>query len=55
MGATETAGCRPNVGVRVGMSPLPGGRQHCVIPCGIVTVNVYSLDSYLLTCLCIRN
>ena len=24
-----------SAGARAGMSPLPGGRQHCVIPCGM--------------------
>ena len=40
-----------SAGVRAGMSPLPGGRQHCVIPCGMwVPVAVWQLCELLYTC-----
>jgi len=31
----------PSAGIRAGMSPLPGGRYHCVILCGIAFVLCY--------------
>ena len=40
-----------SAGVRAGMSPLPGGRLHCVIPYGIrVPVAVWQLCELLYTC-----
>jgi len=40
-----------SAGVRAGMSPLPGGREHCVIPCGMwVPVAVWQPCELLYTC-----
>ena len=40
-----------SAGVRAGMSPLPGGRLRCVIPCGMcVPVAVWQLCELLYTC-----
>jgi len=40
-----------SAGVRAAMSPLPGGRQHCVIPCGMwVPVAVWQPCELLYTC-----
>ena len=39
-----------SAGVRAGVSPLPGGRWQCVIPCGMwVPVAVHLLLTYFLT------
>ena len=40
-----------SAGGRAGMSPLPGGRQHCVIPCGMwVPVAVWQPCELLYVC-----
>jgi len=40
-----------SAGLRAGMSPLPGGRWHCVIPCGMwVPVAVWQPCELLYTC-----
>jgi len=40
-----------SAGVRAGMSPLPGGRQHCVIPCGMsVPAAVWQPCELIYTC-----